>query len=231
MVGLAGKIFSAAGGLDGIEIANQVCHCDVGSCQLLHVALVARQVRDGGSVSPFRNQVAAPFAQRHVGIIANLATCYIGHSVVQQRGQGTQNATLGLAPQSQQNEVLFGQDGIHNLRNHGVFVPHDSGKNRIARLQASYQIAAHLVLDGPPLENRFGIQIVGAQFPQSLGKRVSCRHRWLLWAVFLREPAVSTVDARQRQSGAGELATPSRLNSRWRDPGKDAVPGDLLRTD
>ena len=43
-----------------------------------------------------------------------------------------------------------GEDGIHNLRNNGFFVPDDAGEKRRLRLELANEIHPHLVFDGTP---------------------------------------------------------------------------------
>ena len=68
-----------------------------------------------------------------IGIVANLAAGDVGQLLVEQRGERAQDAALGLAAQAEQDEVLLRQDGVHDLRNDGVFVADDAGKERFPR--------------------------------------------------------------------------------------------------
>ena len=66
------------------------------------------------------------------------------------------------------------EDGVDDLRNDRVFVADDAGEERFVRLQAGDEVRAHLVFHAAGLQTCFRKLIAGAQFPQGLGKRVSC---------------------------------------------------------
>ena len=69
------------------------------------------------------------------------------------------------------------------------------GKMVSRALEPGDQVAAHFVFYAAGVQSRFGELFAGAQFPQRLGKRVSCRHRWLLFRRY--RTGVSRVDARR----------------------------------
>ncbi len=131
----------------GIDIADHVGDGHVRRGQLLDVALVAMQPRDGRLVALFRDQVAAAAADGPVRIIVNLAAGDVGRPFVEQRGQHADQARFGLPAQAQQNEIMPGKNGVDHLRHNGVFIAHDPGKQLFAALNAADQIIAKLVLD------------------------------------------------------------------------------------
>ena len=90
--------------------------------------------------------------------------------LVEQRGEGAQDAALGLAAQAEQDEVLPRENGVDDLRNDGVFVADDAGEERLSSLQARDQVLAHFVFHAARFQACFGKQGALAKFPQGLGK-------------------------------------------------------------
>ncbi len=72
----------------------------------------------------------------------NLAARNVGHLSVQQGGQSAQDAALGLAAKSQQNEIMTRKNGVDDLRHHGIVVADNSGKNRPALAKFRHQVVA-----------------------------------------------------------------------------------------
>ena len=65
----------------------------------------------------------------------------------QEVGQHFLYANL-TAAQSKQDEIVARQDGIDDLRHHGLVVSNDAGKNRFFRPQAADEVFANFVSDG-----------------------------------------------------------------------------------
>ena len=86
----------------------------------------------GVSSPSSRNQFAAAPADRRVRIVVNLAAGDVGHLRIEQRGQGAQDAALGLAAQSQQNEIVARKNRIDDLRHDRVVISDDAGENGAA---------------------------------------------------------------------------------------------------
>src|SRR6266581_4732409 len=53
-----------------------------------------------------------------------------------------QDAALGLASQAKQNEIVAGEQGIDDLRDHRVFIAVHAGEERLLLFNGSQQIAA-----------------------------------------------------------------------------------------
>ena len=68
--------------------------------------------------------------------------------LVQQRGQQADEFGLGLAAQTEQNEIVPGQNGIHDLRRDGLFIADNARKQRFFSLQAADQVFSNFVLYG-----------------------------------------------------------------------------------
>jgi hypothetical protein len=75
---------------------------------------------------------------------------------IQQRGQSTQDAALGLAAKSQQNKVMTRKNGIDDLRHHGIVIANDSGKYRSPLAKFRHQVVAQFVLHAPASQLFFG---------------------------------------------------------------------------
>ena len=82
------------------------------------------------------DQVAAAAADRTVRIVVDLAAFDIRHALVEQRGQHADQARFGLPAQSQQDEIVARQNGVDDLRHHGVFVADDAREQRRRRAAA-----------------------------------------------------------------------------------------------
>ena len=152
---LAAEFVAATRRLDGIDVADQVGDGDVGRGQLFHVALFRREVRDGRVVAELRNLFPAAAADGRVGIVVNLATRDVRHLRIEQRRQGAQDAALGLAAQSQQNEIVARKNGVDDLRHDRVVVADDAGENRAALTEFHDQVVAHLVFHAPGTQPLF----------------------------------------------------------------------------
>ena len=111
-----------------------------------------------GVLSPFFfDQIAAPAADGMVRIIANFAAGDVGHTLIQQRRQHADDACLGLTAQSEQNEIVPRQNGVHHLRNHGVFVADHAREKLFASLQFADQVRSQFIFHAAPGDTFFGI--------------------------------------------------------------------------
>src|SRR5207244_3997035 len=109
---------------------------------------------DRSTIAHFLNQVAAAPADGKEGIVIDLATFDDWNDVIQEFNQPAENPALGLAAQAEEDHVVPGEDGIHNLRNDGFFIADDAGENRRLCLELANQIHPHLVFDGSPAIGR-----------------------------------------------------------------------------
>ena len=78
----------------------------------------------------------------------NLAAGHDRNLLVEQIDEAAQDAALGLAAQAEQDEVVTREDGVDELRDDGLVVADDAGKERFARLQLANQVVADFLLDG-----------------------------------------------------------------------------------
>ncbi len=148
----AGELVPAARGLDGIDVADHVGDGDVGRCQFFHVAMVAVEPSDGRLVALLGDQVAAAAANGMKRIVANFAAGDVRQALVEQPGEHADDASFGLPAQSQQDEIVARQNGVDDLRNHGIFVADHAGEKLVAALQLADQILAQLAFYGPLAE-------------------------------------------------------------------------------
>ena len=167
----AREFVSAARRLDGIDVADQVGDGDVGRGQLLHVALIGREIGDRRVVAQPRNFVAAAPADRRVRIVVNFAAREIRHVRIEQRRQRAQDAALRLTAQPQQNEIVARKNGVDDLRHDRVVVADDAGKHRSVAVcaQPGRQVVAQFILDAARAQTLFG-KDTAAQFTQCARK-------------------------------------------------------------
>jgi hypothetical protein len=77
----------------------------------------------------------------------DLAARHDGNAIVEQIGERAQDAALRLAAEAEQNEIVSGQNGVDELRDHRLVVADDPGEEALARLQLAHQIVANFLLD------------------------------------------------------------------------------------
>ncbi len=145
---LVGELVPAARGLDGIDVADHVGNGDVRGSELLHVALVAVEPGDVSLVALLGDQIAAAAADGMERIVADFAAGNVRQPFVQQSGQHADDAGLGLAAQSQQDEIVPRQNGVHDLWNHGIFEADHAREQVLAALEFADQILAQLAFHG-----------------------------------------------------------------------------------
>jgi hypothetical protein len=91
---------------------------------------------------------AAGGAQRREGIVMNLAVRDDGDFLVEEARQRSKQPGLGLAAQSEEDEIVPGQDRVHHVRDNRLVVANDPGEQRRARAKARNQVLSQFVLDG-----------------------------------------------------------------------------------
>jgi hypothetical protein len=131
---------------DRIDVPDHVRDRHVRRGQLLHVAVVRREPRDGRLVAALGDEITAALADRPERVVVDLAAGHRRDPVVQQRGQAAQQPALGLAAQAQQDQVVSREDRVHDLRHHRVLVPQHAGEQRLPACELAAQVLAHLVL-------------------------------------------------------------------------------------
>ena len=81
---LGAEVLVAAGGFDGVDVADEVGYGDVGGGEFFYEAVVGGEPGDGGFVAQFGDEVAAEFGDGGVGVVADLGAGDVG--AVRDRG-------------------------------------------------------------------------------------------------------------------------------------------------
>ena len=155
---LIGDVLAAARRFDGIDIANHVRDGYVGRGQLFHVTMVLCEPGNRSFITLFRDEILASAANGRVRAVVDFATRNVRHHRVEQRGQQTDQARLGLPAQAQQNEIMPRKNGVHNLGHNTIVVTDNAGEQRFTALEFADQIAPQLVFHGSfgnPLFRKF----------------------------------------------------------------------------
>src|SRR5207302_10656543 len=116
--------------------------------QLLHESSFPGDPGDRRALAVLGDQLPPELGDRPERIVVDLAPREDRDFLVEQRDQLPQDPALGLPPQTQQNEVVSRQHGVHQLRYHRLFVAQDSRKQRRAVLEQAQQVFAHFVFHG-----------------------------------------------------------------------------------
>ena len=171
---LVGQLQPAARRLDRIDVAEHVGDRHVWRRELFDVARVARQPRDIGVVAFGRDPHAARRADRIERIVMDLASRHDRQMLVEQRRQRAQNPALGLPAQAEQDEVVPRQHRVHELRDNGIVVTDDAGKQRVAAAEFRDEVVAHFVLHRAA-RKRLRRRCAGAA---KTAERLDGRDRW-----------------------------------------------------
>ena len=145
------------GHLDRVDLADQVGDRRVGRGQLLAEPLAAMHPVDRRVVAEFLDQIASVFRNGVVRIVIDLATCDDRHPLVEQPGERTDHARLGLTALAEEDHVVTRQQRVLELRHHRVFVAGYSFEERFAGRDLLDGVLAHLLLDGsrhPPRSSK-----------------------------------------------------------------------------
>src|ERR1039458_2022885 len=169
---LVGDVLTAAGGLDGVDIADHVGDGDIRGGQLFHVAVVAVEPGDGRVAGLGGYQIAAAAANRGVRVVVNFAAGEVGRPFVEQGGELADETGLGLAAQSKEYEVVARQDGVDHLGHDGIFVSDDAGKERFPTLNFTDQVLAEFVFDATAGQSGLG-KLTGAKRREGAGQILS----------------------------------------------------------
>src|SRR5262245_27908019 len=143
---LVGEV-AALGDLDGIDLADEIGDGDVRRGELLAVAPVARQPRDGRAVALGGQALAARLADRRQRIVVDLAATEHGDRLVEQADEESRDAGLRLAALAEEDDVLAAEDGVLDLRDDRLVVADDAGQERSTAPELRDEIVAQLLLD------------------------------------------------------------------------------------
>src|SRR6267142_178625 len=104
-----GKIASAARGADGIDVADDVGHGDIGRGEFFDEAIFARHPGDWRVIAIGGNSFAAGAADGLVGIVIDFAAGDDGHFGVEEIDEAAEDAAFGLAAEAEKNEIVAGE--------------------------------------------------------------------------------------------------------------------------
>src|SRR6266478_990524 len=127
-----GEVAATAGGANGIDVADNVGHGDVGSGELFDEALVAGHPCNGCVVALIGDFLAASAADRAQRVVVDLAAGDDRNFDVQQLHKTAQDAALGLPAQTQEDEIMTRKERVDDLRHNGIFVAVDAWKKGLA---------------------------------------------------------------------------------------------------
>ncbi len=161
---LVAKVQAPLRRLDRIDVAHHVRDRHVRRRELLDEAGVPREPGNRQAVALGGGPGAAGAADGRQWIVVNLAAGYDRYRLVQQINQPAQDSGLGLAAETEEDEVVPRQHRVHQLRNDGLVVAYDAGEERLARLELPHQVVADFLPHAAASTRADGL----AEFAQSL---------------------------------------------------------------
>ena len=103
---------------------------------------------DGGFIAQFGQGVFGEFGDGFERTVVDFRTFHNGHILIEQIYHAARDAGFGLSAQSQQVDVVAGQDGFFQLWNHGVFIAHESFKNGLFGLNSGDEVVLNFFVYG-----------------------------------------------------------------------------------
>jgi hypothetical protein len=146
---LVGELEPGLRGLDRVDVADHVRNRHVWRCQLFDVARVALQPVDRRVVAFGRQPGPARGADGIERVIVDVTARHDRDLRVEQGHERAHQAGLRLAAQAEENEVVAGEQRVHQLRDHRVVVADDAGKERFAGAQLLNQVRANFLVHRP----------------------------------------------------------------------------------
>src|SRR5690606_39271879 len=116
--------------------------------QLLHVSFLGVDPLDRGLVAVLLHQRAAVPVERRDLIVVRLRARQYRYLLAEELDQLPEDATVRLPAESEEDEVVTPQDGIHHRGDDRILITHDSREQRLPRLDARDEILTQLELDG-----------------------------------------------------------------------------------
>ena len=137
----------AFGGLDGIDVADNVCDGDVRSRQLFDKARIAINPGNGCGILVQLDRLPSVSADRMKRIVVDFRTGNDRNLLVEKICELANDAALRLAAQSQQNQIMPRENCIDELRHDGFVITNNAGKKSLAAFQLTNQVSAQFVFD------------------------------------------------------------------------------------
>ena len=136
------------GDFDRIDLADQIGDRDVRRGELFAVSFFAPEPGDFRPILQGPKLFLTAFANRVVGAVVDLAPGQGRDLFIQQVDHAADHPGFRLAPLTQKNYILPGQDGVFELRDDGFLVSDDTREKILVLADLGDQVPAHLSLDG-----------------------------------------------------------------------------------
>ena len=143
---LVGQV-ATLGDLDGVDLTDEVGDRRVGSGELLAEAPVAVDPLDRRFVAALGDEQPRVLRHRVVGVVVDLTPGDDRHPLVEQLGEPTDHAGLGLAALAEEDHVVAGDERVLELREHGVLVADHAVDELLALRDPRDRVGAHLFFD------------------------------------------------------------------------------------
>src|SRR5579862_864738 len=147
MNGLGGRERTALGDPDRIDVADQVTDARVRGGELLAVPFARVPPGDGELITELGSEPAAPRAARLVRMVVDLAALHGWGPLVEQPGQGADQAGLTLTALPEQDDVVPRDQGPLEVRQDGLAEPDDAREGVLPGPHHGKQVLPDLVLD------------------------------------------------------------------------------------
>ena len=138
---------ASLGHLDRVDVADQVAHAGVRGGKLLAVALAPVLPGDREFLALLLGEAAAAGADRRVRVVVDLAARDGRRPLVEQRADRADEAGLALPALAQQDDVVPGQQGPLDVREHGLVEPDDAREAFLPGAHPRQQVLSDLLLD------------------------------------------------------------------------------------
>ena len=145
---LVAELQTRSGRLDRVDVANHVGDGDVRRRELLHIPGLAREPGDGQLVSLGGQAAAARRTEGRERVVVNLAAGDDRDFRIELIGQRAEEPRLGLTAQTEENEVMFGEQGVGDLRHDALVIADDAPEQGLAGAQARNRIGAQFLFHG-----------------------------------------------------------------------------------
>ena len=143
---LVGNVVAPPSCLDWIDIPDHVGNRHIGSRQFFDVAVFGCQPGNRRVATRLGHQQPASAADGGIGIVVDFTPRDVRCLLIEECRQHADQLGLGLAAQSQQDEVVLGQHRVHQLRHHRVLIARNTGKQRLPPLELGGKVGPQLVL-------------------------------------------------------------------------------------
>ena len=140
---------------DGVDLADEIGHRNIGRRQLLPKTVVSMEPRDGGLVAQILYPIVPDFGHGREGIVVHLGPFDDGNVLVQEIRHRSDQPRLGLAALPQEDQVVAREDRVLQLRDDRLFIANDPGEQLLPFPDFPDEILPQLVFDRDDLVARF----------------------------------------------------------------------------